>query len=287
MVTTKQRLTYLMRSLAAIPFPRRYACPSCAQSKYTPVHRKMLVTALVRCDACKLLYRVPTDPPRHNFAFYQKAYTFGYTTDCPAPEQIKALLATGFRDSERDASEKIDVLRALGVTPGARVLDFGASWGYATWQLRAAGFDASGYEISQPRARYAREVLSVPVADAVDALTGPVDVFYSSHVMEHVPSAHAAITLARRLLKPGGLFVSFTPNGSFERLHADPREYHANWGFLHPQFLDEAFYAAAFPGESKLAASSPYSTDDIQRWDHRTDVTMNLRGGELLFVAQV
>jgi len=55
----------------------------------------MLVTALVRCDACRLLFRVPTDPRHFGKRFYQQEYHSELTTDCPQAQALKDFIATG------------------------------------------------------------------------------------------------------------------------------------------------------------------------------------------------
>ncbi|MFO0944585.1 MAG: class I SAM-dependent methyltransferase [Planctomycetota bacterium] len=246
------------------------------------VKRKMLVTALVRCSKCQLLHRVPTDDPSHNFSFYQEQYQSGMTTDLPDPSTLQALLDSKFRNTNKDISARIEVLKSLGVAPGTRVLDFGASWGYGTWQLGNAGFHVVGYEVSKPRARFGRENLSIRLEDDLGKLDGPFDLFFSSHVMEHVPSLSETIALVKRIVKPGGLFVAFTPNGSLERMRHDPGRYHRQWGDVHPNMLDELFYETSFPGRPKLFASDPYDHKAIKGWDRKKDLVLSLTGEELL-----
>lgn len=279
---TRQKLRYLCRSVANSFKGDRFVCPSCGARESRLVKRKMLVTALVRCANCHLLHRVPTDDPSHNFSFYQEQYQSGMTTDLPEPAALRQLLETSFRDTNKDISQKVELLRSLGVPPGTRILDFGASWGYGSWQLGKAGFDVVGYEVSKPRARFGRENLKVRLEDDLEKLAPPFDLFFSSHVMEHVPSLSDTIALAKRLLKPGGLFVAFTPNGSLDRMRKNPGRYHMQWGDVHPNMLDEDFYRASFPGRPTLFASDPYDHKAIQAWDRKADLTLSLAGDELL-----
>lgn len=281
MTQRQQKLMYLLSSVVGSANRSRSACPSCGRFEGEIVERKMLVTRLVRCRACKLLYRIPTDKAAHRDSFYQHAYQSGFTTDCPSPEALQALVATGFRGSAKDFSGRIAFITALGVKPGARVLDFGASWGYGTWQFQQAGFDVTGFEVARERARYARDMLRVPVEDALEKITGPYDLFFSSHVLEHVPNPRETIRHALTLLRHGGLFLAFTPNGSRTRMAAAPQSYRKHWGRLHPQFLDEEFYEATVPNRPKLLCSDPYDLDEIRRWSRRTSVRLPLGGDEL------
>lgn len=286
----KQRISYLARSLRSYAKSERFRCPSCSSRKSEFVKRKLLVTALVRCLDCRLLYRVPTDDPGRNFDFYQNDYSVGFTTDLPDKEKLQALTAAKFAGTERSYAERITLLQALGVKPPSRVFEYGASWGYGAWQFADAGYSVVGFEISQPRARYAREMLNVSIHDKLEAVAGggqgaqSFDVFFSSHVLEHVPSVAESIEWARRLIRPGGLFVAFTPNGSFERMRRRP-EYHKQWGDVHGSMLDDEFYMNAFAREPKLLASDPYDLQRVRAWDRKSDAIHDLSGDELLLAA--
>ena len=281
------RWRYLLRSILGQFSSKRLRCPYCERQDYELVKRKKVATALVRCSGCKLLYRIPTDTPAFNSTFYQDDYKAGFTTDCPSPQELERLLSSGFMGSPMEMTGRVAVLKAVGVEAGARVFDFGSSWGYGSWQLQHAGYEVQGYEISRPRARYARELLHVPVEDEVSRIAGSFDVFFSSHVLEHLPSPRIAFDLARRLMKPGGLFIAFTPNGSFEFLRACPEEYHTYWSIVHPLYLDDLFYRNTFPDRVKLLCSTPYGTaydlEQISRWDRSTDLTFGLTKSELCF----
>ena len=281
---TASSIRYGVRSALLRFDPDRCRCPNCGSRDRRLLERKWIVTELVRCGACGLMYRLPTDPSQFGQRFYQHDYRQGFTSTCPTPEALAGLIASGFAGTVRDYTTRVAVLAALGVAKGARVLDYGASWGYGVWQLRASGYDAVGYEISQPRARYAREALALSVCDRTEDLAGGLDVFFSSHVIEHVPAPRDVFSLARRLLRSGGLFVAFTPNGSAAR-RAKPDQAHnvmRMWGLLHPIVLDDVFYSRVLPAEPKLLATSPYPLDSIRRWDQRTDLSADLSGNELL-----
>lgn len=286
-MATAQRLRYLLRSTTGWLNADRRKCPCCGAQDYDPVQRKLMVTALVRCRSCRLLYRIPTDPPERNFDFYQEDYSFGYTTECPNDEKLQELMKDKFRGTDRCYAERIEMLRALGVSPGRRVFEYGASWGYGSWQMQDAGYVVRGFEISRPRARYAREKLGIDVRDDLEGVEGPFDVFFSSHVLEHVPAPLTTIDFAKEVTRPEGLFVAYTPNGSLVRMQERPESYLHHWGDIHPNMLDEEFYQQAFGDRPKLMASDPYDLAAISGWDGASDVRLNLTGEELLFVCVI
>ena len=108
-------------------------CPSCGSRRSALLRRKYLVTAVRRCAECALMFRAPTTNPEETIRFYQTEYEQGFTTDLPDRDTLGRLKTTAFKGTERDYASYIDVLTALGVEGGARVLDFGCSWGYGSW----------------------------------------------------------------------------------------------------------------------------------------------------------
>ena len=94
--------------------------------------------------------------------------------------------------------------------------------------------------------------------------------------------------MAFRLLRPGGLFVAFTPNGSEAYRKKNFASWHTSWGLVHPQLLDETYYDHEFRSSPRLFASSPYDMRAIESAGLEGGVRMQagLQGGELLFVAR-
>lgn len=283
-MVTFQRIQYASWGLLGRVSGMWGRCPACGGAVAETVQRKDIFFALCRCADCSLLFRTPGDRPTRNAAFYQEEYQEGYTTSCPDADILARLIQTGFAGSDRDMTLRLQVLRSLGVKPGAKILDFGASWGYGTWQMRAAGYDASGYEISRPRARFAREKLQVIVHDELDAICGGFDIIFSSHVLEHVPSPRKAVEDCMARLRPGGLFVAFTPNGALARLRSDPKSFRAHWGRVHPCLLDEVFWARLAGKRKWFASTDPYNLQAIMDWRQRKTDSSQLKGAELLLV---
>lgn len=228
------------------------ACPACGSEDAFLVDSKFLVTGLYRCTECRLLFRAPTTSIQQNRQFYQTAYRRGFTTELPSEQELSELMSKRFQGTGKNYGIYIAVLRAIGCRPGDTLLDFGCSWGYGSWQLAQAGFKVTGFEISRPRAEYAKRYLDLEVftelaeLSAHESYIGRFDVFFSCHVLEHVPSTLAVFDLAKRILRPGGLFVAFTPNGSDVFRQVDPNTWHGFWGRIHPNFLDDQHYEACF-----------------------------------------
>ena len=284
-----QKFGYLKTCINKQIIGKGFSCPSCGHHNSTVVDRKYLVTTLRRCKHCKLLFRAPTTTSEENAAFYQKAYTQGFTTDIPNDEQLKAYLSKAFLGTTRDYSTFIDIVRKANGTNGNKVFDFGCSWGYGSWQFKHNGFEVESFEISVPRAEFAKNKLGVKVHTSLSTVSGLFDVVFSSHVLEHVPSVQESIAFCFSILKPGGLFVSVTPNGSADFCKKNPDGWHKLWGQVHPNFLDGDFYQFLFADKSYFLASNPYPMEKISNWSASQNekcILGKLSGEELLVIAR-
>src|SRR5215831_4097981 len=207
------KLKYFIHSLTHIR--QRPVCPYCKSTEFTIIDRKYLVTRLLECTDCHLYYRHPVDPKEFNADFYQDDYKqSGLTTDLPGPDKLKILKETKFANSEMDCQEKIRLLKCLPEqNQHIKIVDYGTSWGYMSYQFRNAGMDVQSSEISAPRARFGNENLGLNIQTNENALLPGNDVFFSSHVIEHHPDIMAMVRLSKSLLAEGGYFVAFCPNG--------------------------------------------------------------------------
>lgn len=284
-----QKITYFFGSARKRLRRQGSQCPSCGSRTSSLVATKYWVTALRRCGSCHLLFRTPTTTDVENRTFYQTRYKQGFTTNLPDPEELARLKATGFSGTEKDYSRFVTVLKALGVTSGARVFDFGCSWGYGSWQLMQNGYHVECYEISDPRRRYARQKLGCTVHSDLDDVEPGFDVFFSSHVLEHVASPRNVIEFATSVLRPGGLFIAFTPNGSMAHRAQQPERWQMLWGLVHPNFLDEQYYRRCFGSFPYLLDSEPYCLEDVRAWRvaESEQWMLDMTGPELMCVARI
>jgi len=210
------------------------------------------------------------------------------TTHLPSHAELGRMISGGFTGTEKDYSQRIAVLKSLRTVAGGRLLDFGASWGYGTWQFRQAGFDAVGFETSKPRARFGREHLKLPLFDTIESVGAEYDVIFCAHVIEHMPRPSELFYIARHRLRKGGLLVAFMPNGTVRRLAIDRTLYNHSWGRLHPAYIDEEFCRRQAGDRPLLLDSRPYGgwkdLDAIAQWHRKSDLTLNLENPELLAV---
>jgi 2-polyprenyl-3-methyl-5-hydroxy-6-metoxy-1,4-benzoquinol methylase len=288
MTATSAKAKYLLAAARKMMLGQGMNCPSCGSNRSKIVDSKFVVVQLRRCQQCGLLHRTPTTAEDESDSFYQSEYAQGFTTDLPNDQQLAQYLKTGFVKTEKDYSPYLAVLDAIGAKKGDRVLDFGCSWGYGSWQMRTHGFRVDSFEVSHPRGSFAKEKLGLNVCFSLTELRGPFDLFFSSHVLEHVPSVAKAIEFAFDVLKPGGLFVAFTPNGSEHHRRTSFEVWHKLWGIAHPNFLDEVFYQKSFAKIPHFMSSNQYDLQELAHWRaaNGLQVVSRLEGVELLVVAQ-
>lgn len=278
-----EKIKYILWALSRVT-DRDRACPSCGSWQTRLIRRKVLVTSLWECDACGLRFRAPKERADQAYKFYQSAYRSGFTTDCPTDPELAWLLANEFRASPKDYSTYIQVLRAIGLKPGDTILDFGCSWGYGSWQLRRAGFQVYSYEVSAPRAQFARVKLNCAIVNDLAAIPERVRCLFNAHVIEHLDDPNELWRAAAQVLDPHGMVICFMPNGepNLERVYGTKR-YDKLWGKVHPLLLTgRALRSMALRyGFSPFVYSAPYPLEKISAFQP----TDNLPGSELLLIA--
>jgi 2-polyprenyl-3-methyl-5-hydroxy-6-metoxy-1,4-benzoquinol methylase len=232
---------------------------------------------------------MPTDDPSRSIDYYEQEYSVGFTTDMPSDDNLAILIANNF-DGKKNWTYYNNILGLLGLRSGARIFDFGCSWGYGSYQMSEAGFSVLAFEIAPTRRKYAEEKLAVSTVRDMEEvqknpeLRGTFDCFFSSHVLEHVPCPSKVFHFADMMLRSGGLFVCFTPNGC-EAARRINSEWQKWWGEVHPNFIDDRFLDHAFQHWPRVVGSSPvYAIEFPSRAEIRQ--LNELSGAELFFSAR-
>lgn len=285
-------ISLLLNWAVARNAPERMCCPSCSGEPSAVIDRRFLFLTLAKCKKCNLLYRQPTDDPHSLERYYEEEYHEQKITDIPGHDELTRLVEDKFSKSF-NCSNSISLIRHLTGSGTFKVLDFGCSWGYASWQIRRSGFDVDGFEIGRTRAEFARKWLEIPIYSKLEDICGPYDVIYSSHVFEHVPALSSLVERLSESLSPGGFFISLTPNGDPAAQKQNFRLWHKLWGRRHPIYLTCEYWYNQFPNWKKIAFSRatfsgefhfPLSTIPSK---HFVDTKqLSLSGEELVFIAQ-
>ncbi len=282
------KISYLAES--AVRYFSDKHCPSCGGRDSDIVDTKFFVTRLFQCKKCSLLFRHPKDSTEFNFKFYQKKYNqSGITTDLPSQEDLEKLKANNFEG--KNVAIYNDIFSALFTEKQSneiRLVDYGCSWGYQSFQFLSKGFDCSSFEISKPRAEYGNSHLGLSIKTDEFQLPLANDIFFSCHVIEHVPSPLNMIEFGLNHLRSGGYFIAESPNGSHPFKKKEPEVFHHLWGQVHPNMLTADFYSSAFAHQPHFITTSPFDnvTTELNKWDRESNVILNLSGRELLVVAK-
>lgn len=95
---------------------------------------------------------------------------------------------------------------------GRILLDVGAGPGYLCRIAEEEGWTATGVEISEEAAGYARRVFGVACQQLDDVPDGSVDAITCHHVLEHIREPVVFLRTLRRKLRPNGLLVLHVPH---------------------------------------------------------------------------
>lgn len=211
------RAQYLLPVLMKYLKRQEQSCPHCGSNSTSLVGRKFLALQLRHCPNCKLSFRWPKDELTDNMQFYNKFYveSNGITTKLPTHYELNELILSSFANTDKDFRPKISLLKQY--KQSGSLLDYGASWGYGTWQLQQAGYQVTGFEIDKERAAYGRKNLDIDMLDNFQTLyetKNRFEIIFTSHVLEHLPNLKTIFTDFYTLLVTTGLLIIFVPNCS-------------------------------------------------------------------------
>ncbi|MEO5976540.1 MAG: methyltransferase domain-containing protein [Chryseolinea sp.] len=222
--------------------------------------------------------------------FYQQEYKANYSevteeiTSMPTDKELVEMKNSNFANKRNYTPF---VTKLLNSTSG-RILDYGTSWGYSVYQLKEAGFDAEGFEISRARAEFGKKI-NVVIHSSREKVRNDHDLIMSSHAIEHLPVISDFVEFCRKKLGKEGIFMAFCPNGSAEYRKREPYVFHVGWGFLHPNYLDIEFATTCFKHNPYLVLTGDWIFDLnlLQSWDGISQVVGSQRDGhELLVIAK-
>lgn len=259
-------------------------CPSCQSEDCNVIDRKYFVSRLFECNNCHLYFRHPVDSVAYNNKFYQDKYQQkgeGITTDIPNAFELENLKKSNFENTIKSVKNYITIFNKI-FNKSIRIIDFGANWGYHSFQFKQAGYTVSSYEISKSRSKLGKDLLDVEIHNQTELLQENNDVFFSSHVIEHLPDIPFMINLAKQKLNENGIFVAECPNGSKEFRKKNPKAFTLCWGEVHPNYISAEYYQSMFKQNPYFITSTPLNLVEIINWDRKTQVCKNLSGDQLV-----
>jgi transcription elongation factor Elf1 len=287
MLTRKQKIKYLLDSF--LESGKKVQCVYCKGKQCKEIDRKYSVTKLMECQNCHLYFRFPVDKKDENVNFYQTEYQESdeLTTHIPDISLLEEIKAGRFMYGNKNADRFLDLFAKLfPEEKSLRIIDYGSSWGYTSYQFQQAGHEVQGFEISRPRALYGIKNLGVDICMDEKILRKENHIFFSYHVIEHHPDISSMIHLAKSLLVDGGYFIAFSPNGSPQFREKNKEVFHRFWGKVHPNFLNGDFYKHVFQNQAYYITSSPTSWDNIHPLQKNETFVGDLSGEELIVIAK-
>ena len=200
-------------------------CPGCGRDA---VPRPLLSKgswSYATCSDCGLVHLDPVPSPDESAALYGESYFtgggVGEYIDYTADEDLHRI---------NTRSHIARLARARKGPPG-RLLDFGCAHGFVADELRAAGWDVEGVEISDVAAQSARDRFGLTVYPDFDKAIaangeGAFDVITFFQVLSQLPSSAAALDSAHALLRPGGMVMVESSNRGGAIARAMGRHWH-------------------------------------------------------------
>jgi len=182
-------------------------CPSCGG-----ILLKTDLTAgevfLHRCENCSAEMLWPLPSPTKLDTYYEAETCFSAHGEALAQQWLADPTAW------RADTEYFDRdIRRLGIAPGAKLVDFGCSFGLTVLEWARLGYDAWGIEPSRAANAFLTKHGGNGHRGSIESLPGgPVDVFFSSHTLEHVPNPYETLSQMFAAMRPGGLLVVAVPN---------------------------------------------------------------------------
>ena len=285
------KMRYVRRMLYHRWHRQARVCPYCGpSSEVSLVRRKKVIVEILQCQSCHLWFRWPADTPSEHDSYYQEEFA-GDAPQIMLPgiDELDLLKQSNFSGSPLDINNKIRILQILH--PGGRVLDFGCSWGYGTYQLCQHGFDAVGFEVSRPRAEFGRAKLGLNIIDNFEELSklpdGSFDIVFSNHVVEHLPDIGKTFAILTRLLKENGFIFHVLPNFMGRMARSG---YWVKWiGEDHPVAPAMPFFDFVLPraGMTKpIFGSNPFDDQMAQALSTGPTASLSTEGDELLVYAR-
>lgn len=265
-------------------------CPACSSSQNKVVDTKYFVTKLLECGNCKILFRHPTDDSDFNKKFYQSEYKENncLVTNMPDDAELIKMIDNNFLETDRNADRIYDIIKLLfqeKELKQLKMIDYGSSWGYISYQLIQKGIQVESFEISESRALFGNHKLHLNIKTSEKELSGNNHIFFNSHVIEHHPNPTIMIENAKKLLKADGFFFCYCPNGSEEFFNKDKKSFHSAWGLVHPFYLNKDYFVKQFKN-NPFYIGSKLNPKGIKKMLNNEQFIDDISSGELLVISR-
>jgi SAM-dependent methyltransferase len=267
---------FLLQSLVRYPLAAR--CPHCGSARQQLVARKYRIARIVRCRDCGLCFSRPIYRSWLSGSFYDRLYSAeGSVTTLPDDARLQQLVAGGFRETDKDATQVLQKLRAHPLPERPTLLEIGSSWGYFLHQAREMGFAVTGVEIGTRRREFGRQRLGLDIVGDLGELPAGrrYDVVYTAHVLEHFTDLRGVFPRLAALLADDGILFIEVPN--FDPAQLGPRCLRIV-GAVHPLGFDSGFFRHNLPRHG-LAITGLFKS-----WRDLPDRSTAVSSGDVIIV---
>ncbi len=194
--------------------------------------------SVVRCGTCGHVQVAPLPSREEEAAYYAKDMQPRHLwTDGDYFDIVRA-------KARPETERRLAWLHATTAEGGA-VLDIGSGYGFFVDAVCAAGFAASGLEVSNHRLQLARSGMRGTFIQGeanetfVAEHTQRYDTVTAFHVIEHVRDPVAYLRQLMRLLRPGGTLLVEVPNVGDELIAQIPEYARHHWQICHLSYFDK------------------------------------------------
>lgn len=221
------RLQFAFRMLQSRFNPVFQSCPYCGSRDARTIGKKWILIEARECCYCHLIFRWPTDGSRMDKDYYMNDYDGNQATDIPSKQEVAKLKDSRFKGTAYDKSNRMKFVAPLLDKKKKDLLDFGCGWGYAAFQYACQGFNVTGFELDEQRAKIGRDLFGLNIVSDWKGLGAKkFDLIVCDHVLEHVYDLSGTLNHFRDCLNPGGVMILFVPNCSGIKA----REQGVHWG---------------------------------------------------------
>ncbi len=188
---------------------KEVACAVCGSSDRGKAWQ-MDSFSFYRCTECGLYYQSP-QPVQQDLTYRYDDEYFTYelqNENVFFNLMLKTLKDINFTVHTEDLLKQGDPL----------FLDVGCATGMLLEHMRSCGWKVAGVEVCSSSAEYGRKTRKIDIYNGTfeDAAYDDCSfsVVHSSHLIEHLTDPAGFVREAYRVLKPGGLFITTTPNAA-------------------------------------------------------------------------
>jgi 2-polyprenyl-3-methyl-5-hydroxy-6-metoxy-1,4-benzoquinol methylase len=210
-------------------------CPIC-NHKGNPTYTRPDNLIVDKCPNCEsyFLNSIPTENQLLNF--YQN-YTFNQSTQKKLTKSYakKIMKINPFNDV------RISELVSMVDIKNKRILDIGCGDGQFLYLLKKIGAAVVGIDLDIQSVSFIKKFLNIPTVYNMNIeqysidISDTFDIIFLNDLFEHLSNPIETLKIIKKLLRPNGIIVIWTPNASFVKDENEPVVFRVD--YEHIQYL--------------------------------------------------